>query len=439
MSSYSVLDLRALGAVGDGVALETPVFARACEAAEAAGGGTILVPPGQYRTGSIRLPDCTTLRLAPGAVIRGSQNPADYPMSPQPWEGTICKSHDPLIGARDAHDVAVVGEGVIDGCGQPWWQAVREGRSKSRPRLLGFERCRRVRIEGVTLTNSPSWTVHPFECADVLVRGITIQNPSDSPNTDGINPDSCSDVRISDCLINAGDDCITLKSGASEDGTGSFKPCERISITNCQLAQGHGGIVIGSEMSGGVRDVTVANCVLRGTDRGIRIKTRRGRGGVVENLTVTNLVMRDVGCPLVINMYYRYTNLRPELRDWAASLEPQAVTNATPIIRRIRITGLTAIGVGGPCLAFCYGLPESPIRALALSDCELEHATEPDPAMRGPAMMLIKENSDYATGGLFATHVDGLRLVNSTLSPRSGPVVELDRVAGYEGPAFQRR
>jgi polygalacturonase len=341
---------------------------------------------------------------------------------------------DPLIGARDAHDVAVTGTGVIDGQGDPWWRAVREGRRPQRPLLLKFDRCRRVRIEGVTLTNSPAWTVHPWECADVLVRGITIQNPPDAPNTDGINPESCTDVRISDCLVNVGDDCITLKSGASADGTGTFKTCERISITNCQLAQGHGGIVIGSEMSGGVRDVTIANCILRGTDRGLRIKTRRGRGGIVENLTATNLILREVGCPLVIHAYYRYTNLPAEQRDWAASCEAQAVTRGTPVIRGIRLHGVTATNVGGPCLAYLHGLPESPIGEVTLSDCDLQHATAADPAMREPAMMLIKEPGDYVTGGVFATHVAGLRLRNVHLAPRAGRSVTLEQVTGYEGP-----
>ncbi len=428
------LDIRFYGAVGDGVTVDTAAFAKACAAAAAAGGGTVLVPPGHYLTGSIVLPSCTTLWVMAGAVILGSHNPADYPLCMQAWEGTLQENHSPLIGARDGHDIAILGEGTIDGHGQPWWKALRENRSFRRPRLLGFDRCRRLRVEGVTLVNSPAWTVHPWQCTDVLVRGVTIRNPADSPNTDGINPESCSDVRISDCLIQSGDDCITLKSGASEDGTGDFKPCERISITNCQLAQGHGGIVIGSEMSGGVRDVTISNCVLRGTDRGLRIKTRRGRGGVVENLTVSNLVMRDVGCPLVVHSYYRYTILRHELLEWAARLDAQPVTPATPVIRGLRAQGLTATDVRGPCLIYLHGLPESPISDVTLADCDLRHAAEADPAMREPAMMLIKGKEDYGTGGLFATHVAGLRLRNVLFAPRSGRSVTLDQVADYDGP-----
>jgi len=195
--------------------------------------------------------------------------------------------------------------------------------------------------------------------------------------------------------------------------------------------------VIGSEMSGGVRDVTIANCILHGTDRGIRIKTRRGRGGAVANLTATNIIMRNVGCPLVAQMYYRYTNLRPELVAWASSLEPQPVTQATPLIRRLRLQGVTAVDVGGPCLAYLHGLPEAPIRDLTISDCELYHAAEPDPAMIQPAMMLIKERTDYATGGIFATHVHGIRLRNVVLDPRGGPKIALDQVTNYDGPPLE--
>lgn len=425
------LNVRAFGATGDGTTLDTKAFSSACAAASRAGGGTILVPPGRFRTGSIVLPARTTLHLMAGSVIVGSQDPADYPVHPHSWEGTVRDMPDALVGAQDADDVAVTGEGTIDGAGQPWWKAVREGRRVMRPRLVNFGRCRRVRIEGVTLTNSPVWTVHLWECRDALVRGVTILNPPDSPNTDGINPESCSDVRISDCLINVGDDCITLKSGASIDGTGSFRPCERISIANCQLAQGHGGIVIGSEMSGGVRDVTIANCILRGTDRGIRIKTRRGRGGVIENLTASNIVMRDVGCPLVINSYYKYTKLPGENLEWASSLEPQPVTAGTPVIRGIRLTGVTASDVAGMCLAYLHGLPESPIRDVALLDCDLRHASQLDPAMIEPAMMLIKNKGDYEPGGLMASHVAGLRLRNAQLTPRSGRPVILNAVTGF--------
>jgi polygalacturonase len=436
-SGYSrtpVLLLTSFGGVGDGAVLNTASFARACAAAESAGGGVIVVPPGTWRTGSVRLPSRTALRIEAGATVLGSRDPGDYPLRARPWEGGMVRAPDSLIWAADSEDVAIVGEGTVDGQGEGWWEAVRANPSTQRPRLVSFESCRRVKIEGVRLTRSPSWTVHPWRCQDVRIAGVTIVNPPDGPNTDGIDPESCADVRITDCLIDVGDDAIVLKAGAAGGDIGGFPPCERVLISGCSIRHGHGGIVIGSEMSGGVRDVVVSNCALQGTDRGIRIKTRRGRGGVVENLTVTNVVMRAVGCPLVIHSYYRYTGLREGDRAWAASLSAQPVTETTPVIRGVRIHGLTACDVGGPCLAYLHGLPESPIRAVTVSDCDLTHAETPDPAMREPAMMLIKGKGDYATGGLFATHVAGLSLRNVHLHPRAGSAIVLDGVAGYDGP-----
>lgn len=423
------------GAIGDGKTLNTQAFSQACAAIEHAGGGTILVPPGRFVTGSIRLPSHTNLHLMAGAVILGSQNAADYPLRDQPWEGSIQKGHDPLIGARDAKQVSITGQGSIDGQGEPWWQAQRNQTLQfNRPRLMSFETCERVVIQDVTLRNSPAWTIHPWRCSDVQIQGVSIHNPPNAPNTDGIDPESCTDVRIEGCLIDVGDDCIVIKSG-TVDGGRDHPPCERISISNCHLVRGHGGVVIGSEMSGGVRDVVIANCFFQGTDRGIRIKTRRGRGGIVENLSVMNVLMRQVGCPLVIHAYYRYTRLRPEEREWAGSLDAQAVSDLTPIIRRIRLSGVSATDVGGPALVYLHGIPEAPIEDVVISDCDFSHHPDADPAQIEPAMMIQKAKTEYQTGGVFATHVAGLRLQGTRLKPRSGRLVTLESVRDYEGPS----
>ena len=159
-------------------------------------------------------------------------------------------------------------------------------------------------IEGVTFRNSPMWTVSPLACDNVVIRAVTVINPPDSPNTDGINPDSCRNVRISDCYVDVGDDCITIKSGKEDDARRELRACENIAVTNCTLLHGHGGVVIGSEISGSVRNVAISNCIFVGTDRGIRIKARRGRGGVVEDIRASNLVMDGVHCPIVVNLFY---------------------------------------------------------------------------------------------------------------------------------------
>lgn len=417
------------GAVGDGVTDNTDALARLTARCAQAGGGTIVVPAGRWLTGSVRLPSRTTLQLEAGAVLLGSRDRTRYPLREQPWEGRTVATHDPLVGAVDAEDVAITGAGVIDGQGADWWAFVRAGGAPSlRPRLLAFARCRGVTVRGVRLIDSPSWTIHPWRCRDVRVDGVTIVNPPDAPNTDGIDPESCADVLIRDCVIDVGDDAIVLKAGSSEDGVSDAPPCERITVSGCHIVRGHGGVVIGSEMSGGVRDVLVTGCVMRGTDRGIRLKTRRGRGGCVDGLTVSDVLMREVGCPLVAHMYYRYTGLRAQDRAWVAAREPQAVDARTPTIRNLRLRGLVAEDVTGPCLGLLYGIPERPIADVALSDCRLVHRAEPDPAHAEPAMMVHLGRGDYPTCGLFLADVDGLALRDVELRPRSGEGMLAERV-----------
>jgi polygalacturonase len=422
--SMSIYDLRHLGGIGDGVSDDGPILAEAARRCGVDGGGMIVVPRGTWLTGSVQLPSRTTLRIEAGATILGSRDPARYPVADQPWEGHSVQTPTPLLWAADAEDVSIVGEGTIDGQGEDWWAAVRAKRLTARPRLVAFLSCRRVQIEGVRLTRSPSWTVHPWHCREVRIDGVTIVNPPHAPNTDGIDPESCRDVEIANCMIDVGDDAIALKAGSGRN----FPPCERVTIRDCTIRHGHGGIVIGSEMSGGVRDVTVSDCTMQGTDRGIRIKTRRGRGGVVENLTVRNVLMREVGCPVVIHTYYRYTGLRPEDVAWAGSREPQPVDAGTPLIRGIRLHGVVANDVTGPCLAFICGLPERPIADVGLYGCHLCHREEPDPEQAEPAMMIHRGPGDYPTCGLNATDVAGLRLEDCELRPRGGERVLAERV-----------
>ena len=186
-----------------------------------------------------------------------------------------------------------------------WWDAFNQGQPQDiRPPLVRFVDCRDVLIDGLHFSNSPRWTLSPVACDNVTITKVTIRNPHDSPNTDGINPDSCSNVHIANCHIDVGDDCIAIKSGSEEDGRPNPRPCQNITITNCTMLHGHGGVVIGSEMTGGVRNVSISNCVFCGTDRGIRLKSRRGRGNAVEDLRVDNIVMDEVHCPIVVNLFY---------------------------------------------------------------------------------------------------------------------------------------
>jgi len=210
--------------------------------------------------------------------------------------------------------------------------------------------------------------VHPVRCRNVVCRGLNICNPYHSPNTDGIDPDGCQDVRISDCTIDVGDDCIAIKSGTEK--TPDAQPSERIIITNCHFLRGHGGVVLGSEMSGGVRNVVVSSCVFSETDRGIRLKTRRGRGGTVEGIQLNNLVMEKVVCPFVFNMYYGGRVAKPE-EKYYWDKAPLPVDEHTPRLRDVSIFGVRARGVTGSA-GFFYGLPEMPVEDVSIRDVIVE-------------------------------------------------------------------
>lgn len=342
----------------------TGAFAAAIRALAEQGGGTLVVPAGEYRSRSIQLFSGMTLHLESGSCIRFLEGPEGYPLVDMEFEGIPGKGYMPLVYAVNAKNVRITGAGTLDGCGRAWWKAHREkALAYARPYLVCFDRCEDVALEGVTLRNSPVWTVHPLGCERVTVRGVTIHNPADSPNTDGINPNQSRNVRISDCLIDVGDDCIAIKSGTED--TENPRACENILITNCHMLNGHGGVVIGSEMSGDIRNVVVTGCVFQGTDRGIRIKTRRRRGGRVQNLLFSHILMDGVMCPFVLNMYY-FCGKDGKLRHvWDKAAYP--ADESTPGIFDVRIESVTATGATA-CAGFAYGLAEMPITRLSLSD-----------------------------------------------------------------------
>ncbi len=349
--------------VADG--LWTEAFRAAVNALTSQGGGTLLVPAGRYKTGPVLLNSNITLRLEAGAQLVFSDEEALYPLVDTEFEGIPGRAYMPCVYAVDAHAVRVEGDGSIDGSGAAWWEKKKRGELRyPRPYLVCFQRCTDVSLSGITLLNSPSWTVHPLYCDHVTLTNLIIRNPADSPNTDGIDPDGCSNVRIADCLIDVGDDCIAIKSGTED--TPVKHASENIIITGCHMLHGHGGVVIGSEMSGGVKNVLVTGCVFQGTDRGIRLKTRRLRGGSAENLAFSHILMEDVLCPFVFNMYYYCGKggKTPEVRDKA----PRPVDGGTPGLCDITITDVTVRGAT-VCAGFLYGLPESPVRRVRIKDC----------------------------------------------------------------------
>lgn len=398
------VDMRQAGAKPDGKTLNTKLINATIEELHKAGGGTLFFPAGTYLTGAIRLQSNITLDLEAGATLLFSDKFDHYmPFVDMRYEGVMMKSFSPLIYAVDCENITIKGEGTLDGQGKAWWaeffkvlidlkdHGVRDvnkyqtmwdkandtkalyaetnedyigtlQRRFFRPPFIQPVRCKNVRIEGVKIINSPFWTVNPEFCDNVIVKGVTIHNVP-SPNTDGINPESCSNVHISDCHISVGDDCITIKSGRDLQGRKMAAPCENITITNCIMLAGHGGVVIGSEMSGSVRKVTISNCVFDGTDRGIRLKSTRGRGGVVEAIRVSNIVMSNIKKEAII-LDLRYSNMPQE-----------EVSERTPIFRNIHISGLTGVDVNTPI--YIRGLEEAPITDITLRDINIESKEKP--------------------------------------------------------------
>lgn len=393
-------DVKQKGADPTGDSICTKVIQLAIDEAAKNGGGTIYFPSGTYLTGALHLRSNITLYLDAGAVLKFSDNPADYlPFVDVRWEGIMMKSFSPLIHAENIDNITIEGRGLLDGQGQTWWNRTfeklveirEEGDLKElgkyetmwevankglevsdyykstikrrffRPPFFQANHCTNIRITGVKLINSPFWTINPIFCDNITIDGVTIINP-ESPNTDGINPSSCSNVHIANCYINVGDDCITIKSGRDAQGREIGIPCQNITITNCTMLSGHGGVVIGSEMSGGVKKVTISNCVFDGTDRGIRLKSSRERGGVVEDIRVSNIVMKNIQREaLVFDLYYD------------KSLPEGPFTEKTPVFRNIHISNVTGTEVKQACRI--VGIPESPIENLSFNDINIDAQT----------------------------------------------------------------
>lgn len=400
-----VVDIRDHGAVSGGETKNTAAFARAIAACAEAGGGRVLVPAGRWLTGPIHLRSRIELHLAADAVLVFSDRPEDYlPTVLVRVGGVELFNYSPFIYARDCEDVAITGPGQLDGNSTAWhpW-AKKETKeifrlaprgvpveqrvfgtpeAAIRPNFVVFLNCRNVLWEGFTIGGGANWMLHPVYCENVIIRRVHVL--SDGPNNDGIDPDSCRNVLIEHCVFDTGDDCVVLKSGYNEDGWRVARPMENLVMRWCSSQRGHGGLVIGSEMSGDVRNVYLHDCDFEGTDRAVRIKSRRDRGGVVENVWVENLRVKDMQHEVVI-MNMDYTADRNQL-----------VTAHPPTFRRIHLRNITA--AGAPVAIRLTGIEGSPIREITFSDLTIA-----------------------STEGVLATHVRDLRFERVRIQPARGP------------------
>ena len=397
----------------------TQAIQRAIDEAAASGGGCVVVPAGEYETAGLVLRSHVELHLEAGALLRFTDDPDAYPVIRTRWEGYEQDSYRPLIYAKGETDVRLTGPGTLEGQGKRWWDAFRaDALPAARPCFVCFEDCQRVVMSDFTVQNSPAWTIHPLRCENVSIRGLTVVNPSDSPNTDGIDPESCRNVRISDCHIDVGDDCVAVKAG-TEDADVRV-PCENVTITGCTMVHGHGGVVLGSEMSGSIRRVAISGCVFDGTDRGIRIKSRRGRGGSVEDVSVTGVVMNDVLCPLVVNLMYfcGKDGKKPIVSD----PNPQPVDETTPHVRRIRMADIVVTNAKSAAACLC-GLPEAPLEDISIVNTQI-HLVESEPQV--PVMNAVAR--PVTLSGLTAEFVCGLHLTDLRIVGARGETIALKNV-----------
>jgi polygalacturonase len=374
-------DVRAFGALPQGRGSSSAAIREALRAASAAGGGSVRIPPGRWATGPLELPSRTALHLEAGATLLFSPDPADYlPPVATRFEGIELMGHAPLVSARDCSDVAITGQGRLEGRGPAWWRR-RDGEARAilrlqalahagapvgervfasereglRPSFVETWRCRNVLVEGVTLVDAPMWAIHPVYSENVVVRGVTVL--SRGPNGDGFDPDSSRNVWILDSRLRTGDDCIALKSGRDADGLRVGLPTENVVIRRVRCEGGHAGVAIGSEMSGGVRNVFVHDSDFVGVQRGLRIKSQPGRGGYVENVWLEDLRMSAV-VRAALEVTSAYHTSRAPSRG-----------SALPRIGRIRVRGLE-VGHAGRALEL-RGHPGAPIRDVVLEDARI--------------------------------------------------------------------
>lgn len=392
-----VMNVRRFGARGDGLSDDTAAVQAAILCCPE--GGRVLVDAGEYRVGPLFLKSHITLELARDATLRLLTDRSRFPILPGAipdadgegetllgtWEGNPLDSFASALTGIGVEDVRIIGEGAVDGCGQmgDWWINPKVPRGAFRGRLLFLRDCANITVQGVTFRNSPAWNLHPCFSKRLRFFNIAVEAPASSPNTDGFDPESCRDVKVYGARFSVGDDCVAIKSGKLYMGMKYQRPCEDVEIAWCAMLDGHGGVTVGSELAGGVRNVRVHHCFMRGNDRGLRIKTRRGRGkfAVADDIRFEDVRMEGVKAPLVINCLYFCD---PDGHaQWVQSREPRPVDDTTPTVGEIRFERVSATDCQG-CVAYVLGLPERPVERVLLRDCAFEFAE--DAAPMTPAM-----------------------------------------------------
>lgn len=419
-------DITRYGAKADGITLNTNAINNAITECSKKGGGVVVIPAGLWLTGPVELKTNVNLHLKKSALLQFTDDLNQYKLVAGNWEGLPQMRNQSPLSATNATNIAITGFGIIDGNGDAWrmvkkdkmtetqwnkllasgghlsddkktWYPTEKSLKGSklknpgeitadktaefyesvkdflRPNLLVFTRCKQVLLEGVTFQNSPAWCLHPLMCEDLTVRNVSVKNPWYAQNGDGIDVESCKNVLIENSVFDVGDDGICIKSGRDEAGRKRGMPTENLIARNCTVYHAHGGFVIGSEMSGGARNLFVDNLTFIGTDIGLRFKTTRGRGGVVENIFISNIAMKDiVGEAILFDMYYAAQDPIPlagEKRQ-PPRVETLPVTEATPQFRNFYIRDVACNGADKAI--FVRGLPEMNVKNIVMENMTIQ-------------------------------------------------------------------
>ena len=414
------------GAINDGKTLNTKSINDAISDCSSKGGGVVVIPRGLWVSGPIELKSNVNLHLKPDALLSFTKDLSQYKLVATNWEGLGAVRNQSPISGTNLVNIAITGQGIVDGSGDAWrmvkkekltenqWKkllasggalsddkkiwypsesslkgsriknagVIADGKTAAdfaeikdflRPNLLVLTRCKNILLEGVTFQNSPAWNLHPLMSENIVIRNIYAKNPWYAQNGDGLDIESCSNVLVENSVFDVGDDGICIKSGRDKQGRERAMPTQNVVIRNCVVYHAHGGFVIGSEMSGGANNIYVSDCTFIGTDIGLRFKTTRGRGGVVENIFIKNINMKDiVGEALLFDMYYQAMDPVPvvgENRE-APKVQLLPVTEETPSFRNFYIENVVADGAARAI--FIRGLPEMNINNIFLKNMTLQ-------------------------------------------------------------------
>ena len=420
---YVCLNVLDFGAKGDGVNNDTN-FIQACINA-CPKDSRVYIPAGKYYTGPLFLRDNITIELHKDAHLIGDTDRTHYPILPGmtyttdekgeynlgSWEGNPLDCFASIITGINVSNVKIIGLGTIDGNAHnsDWWQHHHTKRIAWRPRGVFLNKCSNIAFQGVLVTNTPSWNLHPYFSNNIRFIDMRLVSPKDSPNTDGCDPESCDKVDIIGVYFSVGDDCIAIKAGKIYMGKTYKTPSSNFNIRNCSMNFGHGAVVLGSEMSGGIKNINVRQCLFNQTDRGLRIKTRRGRGeqAVIDGITFENIKMDDVLTPLVVNMFYFCDPDGHSEYVW--SKEKLPVDDRTPYLGKFVFKDIECKNVNVAAGTF-YGLPEQPIESITIQNVSFEYSKNPVAGV--PAMM---DFLDPMKGqGLIFNYVNQVKLENVT-------------------------